>query len=89
MEKGRHRKAVAEEYKVSLTSINSWLDDFQKYGEAGITANKRNAFVKEEEIQKELARLKKIEKQYEQQKLQIEILKKFQAFLKESKNQRI
>lgn len=84
LENNRHRKAVAEEYQVSLTSINNWVNDYQKYGEAGITSNKRDSFVKEEEIQSELARLKKIEKLYEEQKVKIEILKKFQAFLKES-----
>lgn len=84
LENGRKRKEVASEKDVSLNSINIWIRNYQLYGRDGLSFDKRKAYVTQEETQKELKRLKKIEKRYNEQLEEIEILKKFQAFLKEN-----
>lgn len=84
LENGRKRKEVALEKDVALNSINIWIRNYKLYGRDGLSFNKRTAYVAQEETQKELKRLKKIEKQYNEQLEEIEILKKFQAFLKEN-----
>jgi transposase len=83
LENGRKRKEMALEKNVSLNSVNIWIRNYQLYGRDGLS-NKRTAYVAQEETQKELKRLKKIEKRYNEQLEEIEILKKFQAFLKEN-----
>jgi len=84
LENGRKRKEVAEEKDVALNSIAIWVRNFRLYGKDGLSFDKRTAFVPQEETQKELKRLKKIEKRYNEQLEEIEILKKFQAFLREN-----
>ena len=84
VENGRKRKEVALEKNVALNSVNIWLRNYQLYGRDGLSFNKRTAFVAQEETQKELKRLKKIEKRYNEQREDIEIIKKFHDFLKEN-----
>ena len=84
LENGRKRTEMALEKNVSLNSVNIWIRNYQLYGRDGLSFNKRTAYVAQEETQKELKRLKKIEKRYNEQLEEIEILKKFQAFLKKN-----
>ena len=84
VENGRNRKELAKEKDIALNSINIWVRNYQLYGKDGLSSNKRTAYVAQEETQKELKRLQKIEKRYYEQLEEIEILKKFQAFLKEN-----
>ena len=84
LENGRKRKEMALEKDVALNSVNIWIRNYQLYGRDGLSFNKRKAYVEQEETQKELKRLKKIEKRYNEKLEEIEILKKFQAFLQEN-----
>ncbi|QUW21310.1 hypothetical protein JSQ81_16090 [Sporosarcina sp. Marseille-Q4063] len=84
LENGRKRKEMALEKDVSLNSVNIWIRNYQLYGRDGLSFNKRTDYVAQEETQKELKQLKKIGKRYNEQLEEIEILKKFQAFLKEN-----
>lgn len=76
-------KQMAEEMNVSLTSIQQWVKQYKDFGPASFlnldTQKKPMSLVDVEE----LARLKVIEKAYEEQQIQVEILKKFQTFLKQ------
>jgi len=84
LENGRKRKEMALEKDVALNSVNIWIRNYQLYGRDGLSFNKRKAYVAQEETQKELKRLRRIEKRYNEQLEEIEVLKKFQAFLKEN-----
>ena len=84
LDRGSNRKEIAREMSVSLTSINNWVRSYQLYGKDGLLCEKRESFVKPEETQKELKRLKDVEKKYKKQVQEIENLKKFQAFLREN-----
>lgn len=78
-------RQVAEEIDVSQTSIQQWVKQYKDYGPQHFFKNKKNlekypvTMIDEQELK----RLKEIEKAYEEQKVQVEILKKFQTFLKQ------
>ncbi len=76
-------KQMAEEMNVSQTSIQQWVKQYKDFGPASIlnidTQKRPMSLVGAEE----LARLKAIEIAYEEQQIQVEILKKFQTFLKQ------
>lgn len=74
---------MAEEMNVSRTSIQQWVRQYKDFGpvyflEKG-THNSEMTMVDIEE----LGRLKAIEVAYKEQQIQVEILKKFQTFLKQ------
>jgi transposase len=74
-------KQMAEEMNVSRTSIQQWVKQYKDFGPASflnIDAQKRPMSLVDAE---ELARLQAIEVAYEEQQIQVEILKKFQTFL--------
>ena len=81
LENKRHKKEVAAELGVSLGSINNWI---KQYESPKIKPLHPLVVGDTPELQTELKRLRAIEKQYQDQQLEIEILKKFQAFLKEN-----
>jgi transposase len=81
LENNRHNKEVADELGVSVGSIINWIKQY----EAPTQKTVQPLIVGDTpELKEELKRLRAIEKQYQDQQLEIEILKKFQAFLKEN-----
>lgn len=83
IEFNRNKRLVAEEIGFSVNSVINWVKTFEQYGEAGLQS-KNPHLLSDDRI--ELERLRCIEKKYYQQAEEIEILKKFQAFLKENEN---
>ncbi|WP_342513203.1 transposase [Sporosarcina sp. FSL K6-1522] len=81
LEKGRHKKDVASELDIHINSITNWMKIYREKGENGLRPTPKAILLDEAT---ELERLKKIEKKYNEQLVEIEILKKFHAFLKES-----
>lgn len=79
----RSKRVVAEEIGFSVTSVINWVKTFQQYGDTGLQS-KNQQLLTDDRI--ELERLRCIETKYYQQLEEIEILKKFQAFLKENEN---
>lgn len=85
VEKHRTNREVADELGVHIHSVRQWVNHFKQNGEAGLMS--KLAHLRPAD-QAELERLRIIEKKYNQQQTEIEILKKFQAFLKESENKK-
>ena len=81
-EKKRHKQDVAEEMNIHINSLNLWLKQFREHGPEGLQSHYQKPNLLEHD--EELHRLQEIEKKYNEQQDHIEILKKFQAFLKES-----
>ncbi|ANU09296.1 hypothetical protein BBH88_02595 [Planococcus antarcticus DSM 14505] len=63
-------------------SLSNWLRQYRNYGKKRLESNYDKTDVSEHSD--EIKRLREIEKKYIEQRDHIEILKKFQAFLKES-----
>lgn len=80
-----NKRLVAEEIGFSVSSVINWVKTFEKYGEAGLQS-KNQQLLTDDKV--ELERLRCIETKYYQQQEEIEILKKFQAFLKENENKK-
>lgn len=78
-------RQVAEEIDVSQTSIQQWVKQYKDDGVQSFLKNKVENKASTTTVidEEELKRLKKIEANYEEQKVQVEILKKFQTFLKQ------
>lgn len=81
LEKGRHKKDVADEWGIHVNSITNWVRIYKEKGLDGLRPNGSTPMLNNQD---ELQRLKEVEKKYNEQLVEIEILKKFQAFLKES-----
>ena len=79
-------RRVAEEINVSQTSIQQWVKQYKDYGPQYFLNKKMERKVKKAPVimidEVELKRLKGIEAAYKEQQIQVEILKKFQTFLK-------
>lgn len=72
-------KTVAEKLGINQVMLYRWIDEYKTYGEA--------AFVGKGNLKPEEARMKKLEKENEELRQQVEILKKAAAyFAKEHKN---
>ena len=72
-------KTVAERMGINHIMLYRWIDDYRTYGE--------EAFVGKGNLRKEAAKIKKLEKENEELRQQVEILKKAAAyFAKENKN---
>lgn len=84
-ELNRNKRVVAEEIGYSVNSVIAWVKIFDNHGEAGLQAKNSHLLSND---RSELDRLHIIEKKYYQQQEEIEILKKFQAFLKGNENKR-
>lgn len=84
-ELNRSKRVVAEEIGYSVNSVIAWVKIFDGHGEAGLRTKKSHLLSND---RSELERLRSIEKKYYQQQAEIEILKKFQAFLKGNENKR-
>lgn len=73
---------VAEELNVSANSVRQWAKQYREHGASCF----REKIVTPTTLimidRKELKRLQDIERKQKEQEIQIEILKKFQAFLK-------
>lgn len=78
-------RQVAEEIDVSQTSIQQWVKQYKDYGPEHFLKTQKNEEKNPVTMvdEKELQRLRKIEKAYEEQQIQVEILKKFQTFLRQ------
>ena len=84
-ELNRSKRVVAEEIGYSVNSVIGWVKIFEEHGEAGLQSKKSHHLPND---RSELERLRSIEKKYYQQIEEIEILKKFQAFLKGNENKK-
>lgn len=82
LEKKRFNQDVAEEMNIHINSLSNWLRQYRNFGKKGLESNFDKKDVSEHSD--EIKRLREIEKKYNEQQEHIEILKKFQAFLKES-----
>lgn len=72
-------KSVADRMGISNTMLYRWIEEYKIYGDS--------AFVGKGNIRPEEARLKKLEKENEELRQEVEILKKAAAyFAKENKN---
>mgnify|MGYP002531311244 CR=1 FL=1 len=72
-------KIVAERMGINPIMLYKWIDDYKTYGDA--------AFVGKGNLRPEEAKIKKLQKENEELRQQIEILKKAAAyFAKENKN---
>lgn len=80
LEKERPRVDVINENNISLGTLNNWLKHYSAEGEKGLET-KRSVPPLKEAKDEELARLREIEKKYNEQLEDIEILKKFRASL--------
>lgn len=76
-------RQMAEEMNVSQTSIQQWVKQYKDFGPASFLTNDTQKSPTTLVDAEELARLKAIEIAYKEQLIQVEILKKFQTFLKQ------
>lgn len=74
---------VAEECNASANSIRQWAKQYREHGATCFIDKTITPATSVMIDRKELRRLQEIEKKQKEQEIQIEILKKFQAFLKE------
>ncbi|MBD7984896.1 transposase [Sporosarcina sp. Sa2YVA2] len=79
LEKGRHKNEVAIELDIHKNSLTNWINIYKEKGMDGLRSSDS---ARETDYHSELERLREIEKKYNEQLTEIEILKKFQAFLK-------
>ena len=68
-------KDVARELGISGTTLRRWINEYDEYGESAFPGHGNALFNSTYEI-------KKLQKQVEELKMENEILKKLQAFLK-------
>ena len=68
-------KDVARELGISGTTLRRWINEYDEYGESAFPGHGNALFNSTYEI-------KKLQKQIEELKMENEILKKLQAFLK-------
>ncbi|WP_192797467.1 transposase [Psychrobacillus glaciei] len=80
--KKRNRQDVADEMEIHINSLTGWLKLYREHGEDALHSHYEKSDLIEHT--EELNRLRDIEKKYKEQLIQNEILKKFQAFLKEN-----
>lgn len=78
---GTSTRIIAEELSVSLTNVQQWVKKYKDFGPTFFTDKKKEEKSGVWINSEELARLKQIEKEYDEKQLQVEILKKFQTFL--------
>lgn len=76
-------KQMAEEINVSQTSIQQWVKQYKNHGPQSFLKTDKNTNTTTTVEVGELERLKAIEVAYEEQRIQVEIIKKFQTFLKQ------
>lgn len=84
VQNGESTRTISEELAVSLTSVQTWVKQYKDYGPAYFI-DKEKAVKGEAGVwidTNEYENLRQLEKNYEEMQLQVEILKKFQAFLK-------
>jgi transposase len=77
---GRGIKITAEELRINENSLRRWIKEYEEYGESAFPGNGNALLCYEYEI-------KKLEKQVDDLRTENEILKKFQAFLKQKSGQ--
>lgn len=83
LEKKRHVQEVAAELGVHPNSLTNWLRNYREKGAEGLQPHRHQTSTSTS-LPAELERLRAVEKKYNEQLEEIEILKKFQAFLKEN-----
>lgn len=81
-EKKQSNQNVSEEMNVHLNSLSNWLKQYRNFCKKGLESNYDKTDVYEHSD--EIKLMREIEKKYNEQQDHIEILKKFQTFLKES-----
>ena len=69
---------VARELGISGSSLRRWINEYDEYGESAFPGHGNALFNSTYEI-------KKLQKQIDELKMENELLKKFQAFLKQKK----
>lgn len=74
-------RELATELKVDQDTINNWIKKYKEQGESGLKRTNANPTKKRNKDSREMKELKA---QIKAKDMEIEILKKFQAFLKEN-----
>ena len=74
-------RELATELKVDQDTINNWIKKYKEQGESGLKRTNANPTKKRNKDSREMKELKA---QIKAKEMEIEILKKFQAFLKEN-----
>lgn len=82
LENKRPVAEVAKEINVHRDTVNRWVNSFKKQGVEGLE-NPRS--ITDSPSSEDKKRIRELEKQLKQKELENEILKKFQAFLKNNK----
>lgn len=79
-------RVVAEEIGYNPDSIYNWLHRYKKHGEDGLKDSSKiiRSKVESQGSLADAKRIKELEKKLKEKELENEILKKFQAFLKEN-----
>ena len=88
LEENRPKTDIAAEHQIHVNSISNWIRIYKEKGVEGLRPFVKTPKVPRDQLRDELKRLQEIEKKYNEQLTEIEILKKFQAFLKEKENKR-
>ncbi|MDW0111542.1 helix-turn-helix domain-containing protein [Sporosarcina aquimarina] len=88
LEENRPKTDIATEHRIHVNSISNWIRIYNEKGVEGLRPFVKTPKVPRDQLREELKRLQEIEKKYNEQLTEIEILKKFQAFLKEKENKR-
>ncbi|PGT82174.1 MULTISPECIES: helix-turn-helix domain-containing protein [Bacillaceae] len=73
---------VAKDLDLHRDTVNRWVNAYKKNGEKGLINPKS---VAHSSTQKQDEKIRELEKKLKEKELENEILKKFQAFLKEKK----
>lgn len=69
---------VARELGISGSSLRRWINEYDEYGESAFPGHGNALF-------NSIYAIKKLQKQVDELKMEKELLKKFQAFLKQKK----
>lgn len=77
-------RVIAEELGYNPDTIYNWLHRFKDKGEEGLKDSAKSIKSQDQRSQDDAKRIKELEKKLKEKEEENEILKKFQAFLKEN-----
>ena len=83
LEEGRTKKSLENEYGVATATIRKWEKEFKRIIDKKYNANEalNEIMALKRQLQQEMDKNKKLEKELEQKELDIDILKKASAIL--------
>jgi transposase len=82
LDNNRSVAEVANEFRVHRDTVNRWVNAYKKLGDPGLENLRSHSSLKSKNSGQDV---QKLERKIKELELENEILKKFQAFLKESK----